>query len=193
MKMQHMKLFALFLNLFFLTVFTYGQISDVGLYRTHNGEVSFISDAPLELISAQSNELTGIIDPYKQTFAFQLDIRSLKGFNSALQQEHFYENYMETDKYEKASFSGKIIEKIDFEKNGEYTIRAKGILDIHGVKQERIIKCELVVEDDMLIVSSLFSVSLADHDISIPKLVYQKIAEMISVEIAAELLKVEVN
>jgi hypothetical protein len=188
-----MKLFIFFLNLLLITISGYTQESDVGLYRTNNGEVSFISDAPLELISAQSNELMGIIDPYKQTFAFQLDIRTLKGFNSSLQQEHFYENYMETDKYEKASFSGKIIEKIDFEKNAEYTIRAKGILDIHGVKQERIIKCALVVEDDMLIASAVFMVSLVDHDISIPKLVYQKIAEMIKVEIRAELYKVKVD
>lgn len=191
--MLQMKLFVFFLNLLLITISGYGQESDVGLYRTKNGLVSFTSDAPLELISAQSNELMGIIDPFNQTFAFQLDIRTLKGFNSALQQEHFYENYMETDKYEKASFSGKIIEKIDFEKNGEYTIRAKGILAIHGVKQERIIKCGLVVEDDMLIASSVFMVSLVDHDISIPKLVYQKIAEMIKVEIRAELYKVEVD
>ncbi len=149
------------------------------------------SDAPLELISARSNELRGIIDPVKYTFAFQVDIKTLKGFNSALQQEHFYENYMETDKYTNASFSGKIIEKIDFNTNGNYKIRAKGILDIHGVKQERIIKCEITVEDNLIIASSAFEITLADHDISIPKLVYQKIAEVILVELSIELINMD--
>jgi len=145
------------------------------------------------LIYAESNELKGIIDPARQTFAFQLDVRSLKGFNSPLQQEHFYENYMESDKYTNASFSGKIIEKINFETNGTYSIRAKGILDIHGVKQERIIKCELTVEEKVIKARSEFIVSLTDHDISIPKLVYQKIAEEIKIEIRAELKKTDTN
>lgn len=193
MNMQHMKLFALFIYLFSVTALVFGQINDSSLYRTNNGLVSFTSDAPLELISAQSNELNGIIDPNKQTFAFQLDILTMKGFNSALQQEHFYENYLETDEYENASFSGKIIEKIDFGTNGEYSIRAKGILDLHGVKQERIIKCDLTIKDDVINSRAEFIISLADHDISIPKLVYQKIAEMISVEIRVELIKAGVN
>lgn len=193
MIMRHMKLFTLLIYLFSITVLASGQTSDPGLYRTNDGFVSFTSDAPLELISAQSNELTGIIDPDKQTFAFQLDVQSMKGFNSALQQEHFYENYMETDEFEKASFSGKIIEKIDFKTNGEHIIRAKGIIEIHGVKQERIIKGKIRCVNDKLEIESEFIVSLSDHNISIPKLVYQKIAEEIKVEIKAVLNKVEVD
>lgn len=191
--MKHMKLFVLLIFLISITALVSGQISDSKLYKTNTGFISFTSGAPLELITAESNKLKAIIDPVKRTFAFQLDIRSLKGFNSALQQEHFYENYMETDKYANASFSGKIIEKIDFETNGLHSIRAKGILHIHGVKQERIIKCELTIEDEVVKASSEFSVTLTDHDISIPKLVYQKIAEEIKVEIRAELKKLYAN
>jgi len=191
MNMLYIKPFIIWICLFLSVTLLSGQTSENNLFRTSNGFISLTSDAPLELISARSNELRGIIDPVKYTFAFQVDIKTLKGFNSALQQEHFYENYMETDKYSNASFSGKIIEKIDFNTNGNYKIRAKGILDIHGVKQERIIKCEITVEDNLIKASSAFEITLADHDISIPKLVYQKIAEVILVELSIELINMD--
>jgi len=167
----------------------FGQTNQSKLFKANNGTISLTSDAPLELITAKSNELRGIIDPIKYTFAFQVDIQSLKGFNSELQQEHFYENYMETDKYANASFSGKIIEKIDFGEDGKYDIRAKGILDIHGVKHERIIKCSVNIKDEIIDARSSFEVALTDHDISIPKLVYQKIAEVITIDIKTEFTK----
>jgi hypothetical protein len=153
------------------------------LYRASDGRVSFVSDAPLELISAESDQLNGLLDPEEGTFAFQLATKTLKGFNSPLQQEHFYENYIETEKYPSATFTGKIIEKVDFGTPGTQEIRAKGILDIHGVKQERIIKCDLLLEEDRFTATSTSLVNLDDHNITIPKLVYQKIAEEIRVEI----------
>jgi hypothetical protein len=159
------------------------EASSKELYRTENGTVSFVSDAPLELISAQSNELKGLLDPEKGTFAFQLATQTLTGFNSPLQQEHFYENYIETEKYPNASFTGKIIEKVDFGNQGKQEIRAKGILDIHGVKKERIVKVNLEIEKDRFTAQSTFIVNLDDHNITIPKLVYQKIAEEVRVNI----------
>ena len=74
--------------------------------------------------------------------------RSFKGFNSPVQQEHFYENYIEDDKFPRSSFQGKIIEKIDANLTGDFNVRAKGILDIHGVKQERIIPGTLIIEEN---------------------------------------------
>ena len=179
------------LSFFMLSLFCWIQISaqesKTGIYRTETGRVTFVSDAPLELISAESKELKGAVDPEKLTFAFQLDVRSLKGFNSPLQQEHFYENYIESEKFPVATFSGKIIEKIDFKVPGMMPVRAKGILKIHGVEQERIIQVNLTVQDERFHIASEFIVPLADHDISIPKLVYQKIAEEIKVTIEADL------
>ena len=141
----------------------------------------------MELISAESKELKGAVDPEKLTFAFQIDVRSLKGFNSPLQQEHFYENYIESEKFPVATFSGKIIEKVDFKVPSTLPVRAKGILKIHGVEHERIINCNLKILKDGLHVTSEFVVPLADHDISIPRLVYQKIAEEIKVTIETDL------
>jgi len=186
-----MKVFYFFLVQLILLTGLFGQDQTKTLYKTDNGKVVFTSDAPLEIIKAESEELKGIVDPEKQTFAFQINVRSLKGFNSPLQEEHFYENYLETDKYPNASFSGKIIEKINFEESENYIIRAKGNFNLHGVKQERIIKCNLSINETGLSVTSNFVIHLTDHNISIPKLVYQKIAEDIHLELQAELKKTE--
>jgi polyisoprenoid-binding protein YceI len=156
---------------------------------TRIGTASFVSNAPLEIIKAESNEVHGAIDLDENEFAFTIDNKSFKGFNSALQQEHFYENYMETQLYPVSSFKGKIIEKIDVDVTGEQMVRAKGILDIHGVSQERIIKGTVKITENKMQLKASFTVLLEDHQIKIPKVVNQKIAESIEVAINAELLR----
>jgi YceI-like domain len=159
--------------------------SQQAIFNMSKGSISFSSDAPLELIKARSGELRGKIDAAKKLFAFSIKINTFKGFNSALQKEHFNENYLESEKYPEASFSGKIIEEIDFSKDGTYTIRAKGRLNIHGVAQERIIKSDLTIKNGQVTIKSNFTVLLADHNIPIPKVVHEKLASEIKVEVNA--------
>lgn len=156
-------------------------------FSVSTGSISFRSDAPLELIKASSSELKGIYTAEKKQFAFKIRIASFNGFNSPLQREHFNENYMESEKYPFATFEGKIIEDIDLAKDGTYNVRAKGNLSIHGVMQERIIKCDMVVKNGKTSVKSSFTVLLSDHNISIPKVVHEKLASEIKVEVKAEL------
>jgi hypothetical protein len=170
------------LLLLFLTISVQGQEE---LYECQNGNIKIESDAPLELITASTSELKGFINTLKNSFAFQVKVNTITGFNSPLQQEHFYENYMETEKYPYTSFSGKIIEKINYSEEGNYNIRAKGIFSVHGVEVERIINCTLKIEKDQFIIESSFNVPIADHNISIPKLVNLKIAEEIKIEVVA--------
>jgi hypothetical protein len=153
------------------------------IYQTVNGIVSFRSEAPLELIRASSDQLIGLIDIDKKIFSFKIPMRSFQGFNSPLQREHFNENYMESDKYAEASFKGKIIEDQDLTIDGTYELRAKGTLTIHGESQERIIKSDVTISNKKITVKSNFSVLLTDHNIPIPKVVYQKLANEIKVEI----------
>lgn len=147
------------------------------------------SNAELELIKATSSETQGIIDPATNQFAFSVPVSSFKGFNSDLQRQHFNENYMETSKYAKASFSGKIIEQVNWTRDSVYTVRAKGELDVHGQKQTRIIKAKLTVRKNELLVDADFNVPLADHNISIPRIVSQKIATEIDVKFKANLAR----
>lgn len=174
---------------FFLSVFLIpGFLAGQPLFVTNDGVLKFKSDAPLELIQAASMEMRGAISPSKRTFAFSVSFTSFQGFNSPLQREHFNENYMESKKYPEATFTGRIIEEVDLLQPGEYTIRTKGMLTIHGIVQERIIKSKVVVEGTKCTVTSSFTVLLADHSITIPKVVHQKIAEEIEVEVSATLL-----
>lgn len=155
------------------------------VFKCENGKINLRSDASLELIQARTNKLRGVIDPNNQTFAWSVEVRYFEGFNSPLQREHFNENYMESDQYPKASFSGKIIEKTDFRQGGVQIIRAKGKLNIHGVEQERIIKCQIENKGGKLYITTEFTVAVADHNITIPKIVHQKIAEEISIKVEA--------
>lgn len=67
-------------------------------------------------------------------------INFFKGFNNPLQQQHFYENYLKSLEFPVAIFSDKVIDIIDFNKQGIFNVRAKGILNIHGIISERIIR-----------------------------------------------------
>jgi len=152
------------------------------------GEISFASNASLEMIKATSDKVSGLIDPVNNQFAFLVSIGSFRGFNSELQRQHFNENYMESEKYPKATFSGKIIEQIDFTRDSTYEVRAKGDLDIHGQKQSRIIKSKLTIKNGQLMIESDFIVPLTDHIIAIPKIVSQKIATEIEVHFKTSLV-----
>ena len=169
----------------FVLITTTGFKQQPKLYQTTSGKISFRSDAPFEVIRASSNDLIGLLDITKNNFSFKIDIRSFQGFNSPLQKEHFNENYMESDKYPDASFKGKIIEDVDFSTDGTYQVRAKGILTIHNVPQERIIQSDITVKKNLLTVHSNFTVLLSDHNIPIPQVVNQKLANEIKVEMNA--------
>lgn len=179
------KLF-LFVILFLISA---DIIAQQAVYLARKSKVSFLSDAPLELIKASSTKLHGAIDANKRTFAFSIPTESFKGFNSQLQQEHFYENYIEAKAYPVSTFEGKIIEQVDLMTDGNYAIRAKGKLNIHGVEQERIIKVQLRVSEGVIYAETNFSVLLQDHNITIPRVVFQKIAEEIKVMVAVEFEK----
>jgi polyisoprenoid-binding protein YceI len=96
-------------------------------------------------------------------------------------QKHFNENYLESEKFPNATFKGKINEAINFTKAGVYQVSASGILNIHGVNQERTIKGSITVGEGIINLNSKFDVLLIDHKINIPKLVFKKIAEKIAV------------
>jgi len=169
-----------------ILVLAYG-LSSPTIYKGSEGEVRFVSDAPLELIQARSNDLSGLVDVEKNRFAFLVKTRGFEGFNSPLQQEHFHENYLESDRFPSASFTGSFIEDISELSAGKHQVRAKGRLKIHGQALERIIKCQLRWAPPRMQVESSFTVLLADHQITIPQVVNQKIAEEVQVRVALEM------
>lgn len=181
MKQKHLILFfILVLN----SAYAYAPGS---LFSTKSGTITFTSDAPLELIKANSTLLRGWLHADTRQFSFNIDIKTFKGFKFSTQKKHFNETYMESDKFPQATFDGRIIENIDLHRDGLYNVRAKGNLIIHGVVQERIIKCNLTIKNGLVSVKSNFIVLLADYNITIPKILEQKLSTDIKVEVIAEL------
>jgi polyisoprenoid-binding protein YceI len=99
-------------------------------------------------------------------------------------EEHFNENYLESDKYPDATFSGKIEPLIDFSKPGTYPVKAKGKLKMHGVEVEREFTGTITVNADKTAeLKCDMEVPLADHKIEKPQLVMVKIADKIAVKV----------
>lgn len=161
----------------------FGQNKNI--YVIKSGTIKFFSEAKEELIRASSEQLKGAIDLKKKTFLFKIAIPSFIGFNNPVQREHFNENYMESDKYPEAIFTGRIIEDVDVSKNGEYYVRSKGKLKIHGVERERTIRAHIVCKNGSITIQSDFIVPLAEHNIKIPRIVYDKLAPEINVSVSA--------
>jgi hypothetical protein len=151
------------------------------LYATQAGETSFFSETPVENITAVNKTVGAIINTTTNEVAVSMKMSGFD-FPNKLMQEHFNENYMESEKYPIGTFKGKIIEPIDFTKNGTYDVTAKGQLTIHGVTLPRDLKGKLTIENQKINLISNFDIKLVDHKIDIPKLVFAKIAEVISVK-----------
>jgi hypothetical protein len=153
------------------------------LWRSARASVTFVSDAPLERITATNTGATGILDPQAHSFAVQIPVTEFEGFNSPLQREHFNENYLLSRQHPKASFTGRIIEAVDLRVPGEHVVRAKGTFTVKGVARERIIPCRLIISRDGVRVMSDFDVLLDEHGIRVPRVVQQKISSVVKVSV----------
>lgn len=104
-------------------------------------------------------------------------------FANPTMREHFNENYMESDKYPKATFKGKINETIDYTKDGTYTITMPGTLTMHGVSQAKTITGTLTVKSGVVTIDATFPAKLADYKIEVPSAVGTKIAESVDITV----------
>jgi len=157
------------------------------------GTISFFSKTPVEDIEAVSKAAGAIINTENGVIAFKVPIKTFK-FQNSLMEEHFHENYMETDKEIKNGdkveypnkdglFQGKMEPLIDFSKPGTHQVIAKGKLKIHGVEVEREFSGTLEVKADKTAqLKSSMEVPLADHKIERPQMVLMKIADRIKVD-----------
>ena len=151
-------------------------------FITKDAEISFFSEAPIEDISAKNYKVSAVYDDETMQLVFQLNISDFI-FPKPLMQEHFNENYLESDKFPKASFSG-IVGQLN-----ESTI-ATGTLKIHGESNEVEVKGILVNSNDSVMIDASFRIQLKDFNIKIPKIVMYNIAEEIEVTIIAKLKEI---
>jgi polyisoprenoid-binding protein YceI len=152
-------------------------------YFTRSGKISFFSDAPMEKIEAHNQQGTAVIDFGSGAMEFAVLIKSFQ-FEKALMQEHFNENYLESDQYPKSSFKGQVVDyrAIDLKKDGTYKSRVKGTLTIKNVSKEVESEAIFTVSKGNLTAKTSFSVAVADYNITIPKLVAEKIAKNVLIK-----------
>lgn len=148
-------------------------------YLTKNGSVTFFSSTPMEDIKADNNQVLSIIDASSGKMAISILMKSFL-FKKALMQEHFNENYVESDKYPKATFKGSIL-NFDAVSDQKSKAKVKGMLTIHGVTKEMTIEANFARTKDSIDVEGDFIVHLADFGIKIPAVVSKNIQEDIKV------------
>jgi hypothetical protein len=153
-------------------------------YFTRTGHISFYSRTPLEDIQASNRQVASILDFASGEIVFSVLMKSFE-FPKALMQEHFNENYIESDKYPKSTFKGKItnVQSVNLQKNGLYPVEVEGELTLHGVSRPLKTAGTLEVKDNKVYGKSKFTVTVADYHIQIPKLVRDNIAKTIDIQV----------
>jgi polyisoprenoid-binding protein YceI len=175
-------IFSILLIAFAVCAFAQGD-KYAGSYICQDGRVHFFASTPFENISPVSN--TAVCALNTQTKKVQAKVRMNSFvFANSLMQEHFNENYIESEKYPYGILEAEIVENIDYSKDGVYDITLKGTFEVHGVKQEREIKGKLTVQKGQPVSATAeFEVKLVDHNIKIPTAVVAKIAEVVKVDV----------
>jgi hypothetical protein len=176
--------------LFFLIIIGYS--ANAQKYMTKNGFIGFYSHTPMEDIKAENNQVASVLDTGTGEIVFQVLIKSFH-FDRALMEEHFNENYMESEKYPKSTFKGKIdnLSSVSFTKNGTYEVTVNGDLTIHNVTNKVSIKGTIEVISGGINANSKFRIVPEDYKIEIPGVVREKIDKNLEVTVSMKYTPVE--
>jgi len=155
------------------------------IFMTRTGFIGFYSKTSLEDIKAENNQVYAVIDASKKNLAFSV---LLKGFifKKELMQEHFNDNYVESDKYPKATFNGTYAGDVNAAANGTYKVTVKGNLTLHNVTKEIEVPATLEVNNGKLTGSSDFKLKPEEFAITIPSIVRDKVENEFTVHVKIE-------
>jgi polyisoprenoid-binding protein YceI len=152
---------------------------------TKTGTISFEGSVEtFQPIKATNKSTTVVLDNKGNLAALVL----IKGFRFpvALMQEHFNENYMESDAFPKATLRGKLANYDTFVPDGTtQTLQFIGTLEMHGIKKELEIPIEITYTAAGYKLLAEFKLNPSDYDIDVPSIVSKKIADKITVVVEA--------
>jgi hypothetical protein len=153
-------------------------------YFTKTGKISFFSKAPMENIEAVNNKVVSVWDVSSGQLEFAVLMKGFE-FAKALMQEHFNENYVESDKYPKAVFKGSIenSKAISLNTDNVVTVNVSGLLTVHGITNPVNTTAVITVKNGIISATSNFNITLADYGISIPSIVSDKISKKIAIAV----------
>lgn len=150
-------------------------------YKAYDGHISFFSEAPIEDIQANNSKVSSIFVPSEGTIAFSVVIKDFQ-FPKKLMQEHFNDKYLESERFPRSTFTGRIT-GFSPSTSGLQSVRAKGQLSIHGITRDIDVPGTIQVRDDALLMKSKFKIVLADYGVEIPKLLWKNISDQVEVTI----------
>ena len=156
-----------------------------GKYLTRAGHISFFSASIMEDIEARNDKVAAVFDLSTGQIAFSVPIHEFQ-FKRTLMQEHFNENYMESEKFPKATFTGQLVNAAQVLKqlpSTPQTVEAEGTFLLHGVTRKALVSGTLQMRDGQLVVFAYFNIAPADYSIDIPLLVREHIAKSVSVRV----------
>ncbi len=159
--------------------------TDSTKYFTREAIIIFMADTPLEKIDAKNNQAVSMLDISTGQLDFAVLMKAFE-FDRALMQEHFNENYVESDKFPKASFKGTIsnYKDVKWTIDGEYPVNVTGKLSLHGVANEINGKGTVTVKSGQLSATSTFYILISDYNISIPAVVKDKISNKVKIDVS---------
>jgi polyisoprenoid-binding protein YceI len=152
---------------------------------TKSGTISFSAGTAVEDVDGSNKSVTSIVDTGTGQIEFAVLMRGFE-FKRALMQDHFNENYVESEKFPKSIFKGKVlnISDVDFTKDGTYAVKVKGSLDLHGVSKEIEVPATFTVSKGVISAISEFIINNADFNITIPGAVADKVSPTVSVQVS---------
>lgn len=157
-------------------------------YYTKTGKVEFLSKAPVEDIEAKNKTVTAVLDAKSGALQFAIQMKGFE-FEKALMQQHFNDNYAESDKYPKAEFKGAIVNNaaVNYAKEGTYPVKVKGKLSLHNVTRDVEVPGTIKVAGGKVEAISTFDIKLSDYKIAIPSPVKDKISNTIKIVVDTKL------
>lgn len=171
-----------------------GAVSAQDKYFTKTGKIHFDATTPKspESIDGVNKSSICVVDTKTGNIQFSLLMKGFE-FERALMQEHFNENYVESNKFPKTEFKGLITNNasVNYAKDGVYPVKVKGKLTMHGETKDIEADGKLTVKAGKISANADFAVTLADFKVTIPQLVADKVAKTakITVDCVLEPLK----
>lgn len=173
------------INVLLLTFFAINTLfAQNTKYFTRNATISFTSVAPMEKIVSKNSQVNCILNTQTNDLALKVVVKSFE-FEKQAMADHFYNDYLQADKFPNATFEGKITNTVDYTKNGKYDVMVDGKLTIHGVTKAVKQKANIEVKDGKIIAKSNFSILLSDYGITVPNDYLKKISNTVELKIDA--------
>ncbi len=163
-------------------------------YITRSGSLTFEASVPsFEEVVARHDAVTAIINAENGEIAALALVKGFR-FKNALMEEHFNENYAESDTYPKAIFKGKVNKLENLKPNDEFETDISGSLTFHGVTQEyEAIPVKIRRTENAFTIQGSFIAKVSDFGIDIPKIVRKKLSEEVDVVFNYTLEKASTN